>query len=244
MRINKFIAACGVASRRKAEEFINEGLVKVNGKVITNLATDIDETKDVVTLNDQKLSLTTDYVYYMLNKPKGYVTTMSDEKERKSVIDLISNINNRVYPVGRLDYESEGLLFLTNDGDLTYKLTHPSFQVEKRYIVKIEGPTKESELAVLRAGVVIDGVRYGKCKAELLSFQDNISRIEITLTEGKNREIRKMFEAINREVIFLKRIEMAGIKLGGLKRGEIRKLTPYEIDWLKTLVEKKKNGAN
>lgn len=240
MRINKFIASCGVASRRKAEQFITEGLVKVNNKVVTSLAFDIDETKDVVTLNDQKISLASEYVYYMLNKPKGYVTTMSDEKNRKSIIDLISNIDNRVYPVGRLDYESEGLLFLTNDGDLTHKLTHPKFGIQKKYIVKIEGPTKESELAVLRAGVVIDGVRYSKCKAELLSFENNISRIQITLTEGKNREIRKMFEAINREVIFLKRIEMAGIKLGGLKRGEIRKLSVYEVDWLKQLVSKVK----
>jgi len=240
MRINKFIASCGVASRRKAEQFITEGLVKVNNKVITSLAFDIDETKDVVTLNDQKISLASEYVYYMLNKPKGYVTTMSDEKNRKSIIDLIGNIDNRVYPVGRLDYESEGLLFLTNDGDLTHKLTHPKFGIQKKYIVKIEGPTKESELAVLRAGVVIDGVRYSKCKAELLSFENNISRIQITLTEGKNREIRKMFEAINREVIFLKRIEMAGIKLGGLKRGEIRKLSVYEVDWLKQLVSKVK----
>ena len=238
MRINKYIASCGVASRRKAEEFIVEGLVKVNGTVVKNLATDIDETKDVVTVNDQKISLKSDNVYYMLNKPKGYVTTMSDEKDRKSIVDLISSVDNRIYPIGRLDYESEGLLFLTNDGDLTYKLTHPSFGIEKKYIVKIEGPTKESELAVLRAGVVIDGVRYGKCKADLLSFENNISRIKITLTEGKNREIRKMFEAINREVIFLKRIEMAGIKLGGLKRGEMRKLNQFEIDWLKSLVEK------
>ena len=240
MRINKFIASCGVASRRKAEQFITEGLVKVNNKVVTSLSFDIDETKDVVTLNDQKISLASEYVYYMLNKPKGYVTTMSDEKNRKSIIDLIGNINNRVYPVGRLDYESEGLLFLTNDGDLTHKLTHPKFGIQKKYIVKIEGPTKESELAVLRAGVVIDGVRYSKCKAELLSFENNISRIQITLTEGKNREIRKMFEAINREVIFLKHIEMAGIKLGGLKRGEIRKLSVYEVDWLKQLVSKVK----
>lgn len=238
MRINKYISSCGVASRRKAEEYILEGLVKVNGQVVTNLSTNIDETKDVVTLNDQKISLKSEFVYYMLNKPKGYVTTMSDEKNRKSVVDLVSNIDNRVYPVGRLDYESEGLLFLTNDGDLTHKLTHPSFGIEKKYIVKIEGPTKESELAVLRAGVVIDGVRFGKCKAELLSFENNISRIEITLTEGKNREIRRMFEAINREVIFLKRIQMAGIKLGGLKRGETRKLTQYEVEWLKALVDR------
>lgn len=237
MRINKYIASCGVASRRKAEEFIKEGIVKVNDKVITDLSFNVDEKKDIVFLNGQKISINSDLVYFMLNKPKGYITTMSDEKDRKSIQDLTSNLDKRVFPVGRLDYESEGLIFLTNDGDLTYRLTHPKFGIQKKYIVKVEGEMKESELAVLRAGVVIDGVRYGKCKVELLSFTDNISRIQIVLTEGKNREIRKMFEAINREVIFLKRIEMAGIKLGGLKRGEMRKLTPYEVDWLKQLTK-------
>lgn len=237
MRINKYIASCGVSSRRKAEEFIIQGLVKVNGTTISDLAYNVDENKDVVTLSGQKINLPTDLVYYMLNKPKGYVTTLSDEKDRKSIQDLISTIDKRIYPVGRLDYESEGLLLLTNDGELTFKLTHPKFEVAKKYIVKIEGPTKESELAVLRKGVVVDGVRYSSCKAELLEFANNISRIEITLTEGKNREIRNMFKAIGREVIFLKRIEMAGIKLGGLKRGEMRKLKDYEVDHLKRLAK-------
>ncbi len=239
MRINKYLASCGVSSRRKAEELILSGVVKVNGKTITNLATNVDETKDVVTLNNQTLTLPEDFVYYILNKPKGYVTTLSDDRDRKSVIDLIANIDKRIYPVGRLDYESEGLLILTNDGDLTYKLTHPKFEIPKRYIVKIEGTTKESELAVIRAGVVVDGVRYNKCKVTLLSFENNISKLEVTLTEGKNREIRNIFKAINREVIFLKRVEMAGIKLGGLKRGEYRPLKQYEIEYLKTLVENK-----
>ncbi len=237
MRINKFLASCGVSSRRKAEQLIIDGLVKVNGIVITNLATNIDTEKDNVTLNNQKLTLPEQNVYYMLNKPKGYVTTMSDDRERKSIIDLINNIDNRVFPIGRLDYESEGLILLTNDGDLTYKLTHPKYEIQKKYIVKIEGSIKESELAVLRAGVVIEGIRYAKCKVKLLNFENNISKLEVILTEGKNREIRKMFEAINREVIFLKRIEMAGIKLGGLSRGEVRKLKPFEIDYLKKLTE-------
>lgn len=240
MRINKFIASCGVASRRKAEEYIKEGIVSVNGKVVKDLSTNINSEKDIVCLNGQKINLGNSYVYYLLNKPKGYVTTMNDEKNRKSIQDLVSQLDKRVFPVGRLDYESEGLIFLTNDGDLTYKLTHPKFNIQKKYIVKVEGEMKESELAVLRAGVVIDGVRYGKCKVELLNFENNISRIQIILTEGKNREIRKMFEAINREVIFLKRIEMAGIKLGGLKRGEIRKLTEYEVQWLQQLTGEKK----
>jgi len=245
MRINKYIASCGTASRRKAEEFIKDGLVKVNGKVETNLATIIDETKDIVTINDQVIKPTSDFVYYMINKPKGYITSMSDDRNRKSIVDLTSSVDKRIFPVGRLDYDSEGLLFLTNDGDLTFKLTHPKFEIEKKYIVKIEGETKESELAVLRAGVVVNGERYSKCKAELISFENNISKIAITLKEGKNREIRKMFDAIHREVIFLKRVEMAGIKLGGLKRGEMRKLNEFEVDYLKNLTHKKeKLGEN
>ena len=236
MRINKFIALSGVCSRRKAEEFILDKMVKVNGQIVTNLATDI-KPSDVVLLNDQVIKPTSQNVYYMLNKPKGYITTMNDDRNRKTITDLLGDIDKRVFPIGRLDYDSEGLLFLTNDGELTYKLTHPRFEIPKKYIVKIEGEIKESELAVLRAGVVIDKVRYNKCKAKLINFENNISKIEIILSEGKNREIRKMFEAIGKEVIFLKRIEMAGIRLGGLKRGEIRPLKDYEIEHLKSLTK-------
>lgn len=236
MRINKYIAQCGVCSRRKAEQFILDGLVKVNDKVVVDLATEIDVKKDKVAINNQELKLADDKVYFMLNKPKGYITSMSDDRNRKSIMDLIPNLDRRVFPVGRLDYNSEGLLFLTNDGELTHKLTHPSFGIEKKYIVKVEGEMKESHLAVLRAGVVVDKVRYNKCKVRLLKFENNISKLEVVLNEGRNREIRNMFQAINKEVIFLKRTEMAGIKLGGLKRGEYRPLKEYEIEYLKKLV--------
>jgi pseudouridine synthase len=173
----------------------------------------------------------------MLNKPKGYVTTMSDDRNRKSIVNLTGDLDKRVFPVGRLDYDSEGLLFLTNDGDLTNKLTHPKFAVPKVYAVKVEGQMKESELAVLRAGVVVDGEKYAKCKVILENFKDGISKMEVTLFEGKNREIRKMFDAIHRDVIFLKRVEMAGIRLGGLSRGEIRPLKDREVAKLKALVK-------
>ena len=235
MRINKFISECGVCSRRKAEEYIKSGLVRINGVVVDKLATDVDVTKDKVTISNQEISLTDAHVYYMLNKPKGYICSMSDDRNRKSIVDLLEDIDRRVFPVGRLDYDSEGLIFLTNDGELTYKLTHPKFGIEKKYIVKVVGSMKESELAVLRAGVVVNNVRYSKCKVKLLSFENNVSKLEVTLTEGKNREIRKMFDAIGKEVIFLKRTQMAGIKLGGLKRGEIRRLKENEVDYLKSL---------
>lgn len=230
MRINKYLAMCGVSSRRKAEEFIKEGMVKVNGTVITDLGRNIDESKDIVLLNGQKIVPPENFVYYVLNKPKGYVCTLSDEKGRKTIMDLIDGIDNRVFPVGRLDYDSEGLLLLTNDGDFAFRLTHPSFQIEKKYIVKVEGKMVESELAVLRAGVVVDGVRYGKCRVKLLSFENNLSRMEVVLTEGKNREIRNMFKAIGKEVVLLKRVAEGVVKLGGLKRGEYRQLRPEEIN--------------
>ena len=236
MRINKYISQTGACSRRKAEEYIKEGRVTVNDTVVTDLATQISE-NDIVKLNGQVIKPQEEMVYYMLNKPKGYVTTMSDDRDRKSISSLTGDIGYRVYPVGRLDYESEGLLILTNDGDLTYKLTHPKFSIPKKYVVKVEGDLKESELAVLRAGVVIAGVRYAKCKVKLLGFSEGISRLEVVLFEGKNREIRKMFDAIGKNVVFLKRTEMAGIRLGGLKRGEIRPLKEQEIVMLKNLAK-------
>lgn len=234
MRINKYIASCGVCSRRGAEDYIKQGLVKVNDKIVTNLATDINVGIDKVTISNQVIKPVEDKVYYMLNKPKGYISSLSDDRNRKSIIDLL-NTDKRVFPIGRLDYESEGLLLLTNDGELAYKLTHPKFAIEKKYIVKVNGQMKESELAVLRAGVVIDGIRYSKCRVKVLEYKENLSRIEVVLTEGKNREIRKMFSAINKEVIFLKRTEIAGIRLGGLSRGEIRPLNEQEIRYLKSL---------
>ena len=230
MRINKYLAMCGVSSRRKAEEFVLQGMVKVNGTVVTNLAKDIDETKDVVLLNGQKLTLPESFVYYLLNKPKGYVCTLSDDRGRKTIVDLIDGIDKRVFPVGRLDYDSEGLLLLTNDGDFAYKLTHPSHQVPKTYIVKVEGKVLESELAVLRAGVVVDGVRYNKCKVRVLNAEEKTTRMEVIITEGKNREIRNMFKAIGKVVILLKRVAEGNIKLGGLSRGEYRELKPDEVN--------------
>ncbi len=230
MRINKYLAMCGVSSRRKAEEFVLQGMVKVNGTVTTNLAHNIDESKDVVLLNGQKLTLPENFVYYLLNKPKGYVCTLSDDRGRKTIVDLIDGIDKRVFPVGRLDYDSEGLLLLTNDGDFAYKLTHPSHQVPKTYIVKVEGKVVESELAVLRAGVVVDGVRYNKCKVKVLNAEEKTTRMEVIITEGKNREIRNMFKAIGKEVILLKRVAEGNIRLGGLSRGEYRELKPEEVN--------------
>ncbi|MDR0850443.1 MAG: rRNA pseudouridine synthase [Christensenellaceae bacterium] len=231
MRINKFLASCGVSSRRKAEEFIKLGKVTLNGKVITDLATIVDETKDTVSLNGEILKLPEQFEYYMLNKPKGYVCTVADEHGRKTVMDLIK-IKTRVFPVGRLDYDSEGMLILTNDGELTYKLTHPSNEVEKKYMVKIEGTISESEMAVLRAGVVIDGEKFSRCRAKVTKVKNNLTKLEMVLHEGKNREIRRMMEAIGKTVVLLNRVQIGKLKLGGISRGEYRALKPWEVEML------------
>jgi len=234
MRINKYLASCGISSRRKAEEFIINGKVTVNGVITTNLATNIDETKDIVTLNNEPISLESKKVYFMLNKPKGYISAVTDSKNRKTIVELIDT-KERIFPVGRLDYDTEGLILLTNDGELAHKLMHPSHEVEKTYIANIKGKLLESELAVLRAGVVIDGVRTQKARVKKLGYENEVSRIELVIHEGRNRQIRKMFEAIGKEVLFLKRVAIGSLKLTGLNRKEYRALTEYEVEYLKKL---------
>ena len=234
MRINKYIAGAGICSRRKAEEFILNGDVKVNGEVMTSLSFDVKET-DKVCLKNVEISVLGKKDYVMLHKPKGYITACSDDKGRRTVMDLLPDCFKHLKPVGRLDYDSEGLLLLTNDGELGYALTHPSHGVPKKYIVRIEGQIKEGELAVIRKGVVIDGVRLSPCKAVPILFDGKETKIEITIKEGRNREIRKMFEAIGKIVVFLKRTAIGELELGSINRGGHRELTQAEIDYLKTL---------
>lgn len=234
MRINKYIASCGICSRRKAEEFIKNGEVKINGNVVTNLSFDVGE-KDKVQLKGVEITLPEKKDYYMLHKPKGYITACSDDKGRKVVLDLLPDNLKHLKPVGRLDYDSEGLLIMTNDGELAFNLTHPSHGVPKKYSVRIEGQIVESELAVIRKGVVIDGERLSPCKAVPIMFDGKLTKLEITITEGRNREIRKMFEAIGKIVVFLKRTKIGDLELGNLSRGGHRELTLDEVEYLKTL---------
>lgn len=228
VRINKYLALCGIGSRRKVEDFVKDGLIKVNGKVTTELSTDITK-KDVVEYNDTRLKLPSNYVYYKLHKPKGYICSANDEHGRKTIYELV-NVPERVFSVGRLDYNSEGLLILTNDGDFANKITHPSNHVNKEYIVTVEGEMLESELAVLRAGVVENGVRMPSAKVKLMEFKKDISRLSVVIDEGQNRQIRRMFEAIGKTIVLLKRVSIGGLKLGGLERGKIKKLTSAELD--------------
>lgn len=237
MRINKYLATCGVASRRNSEQYVLEGRVKVNGKVVTQLATEINVDNDTVLLDGKTVSLPKNKVYLMMNKPKGFICTLSDEKERKTVIDLLPEIykNKRVFPIGRLDYDSEGLLLLTTDGDLANRLMRPDSEIPKTYICKVEGRIAEHELAKLRKGVMLDGVMTKKAKLKLLEYSEDVSRVEVVISEGKNRQIRRMFETINKQVIFLKRVAIGNLKLGGLYRGETRELKPTEIEYLSKL---------
>ena len=222
MRINKYLATCGIASRRKVEEYITLGRVKINGVVVTNLATDINP-KDVVLFDDKIVSLEVQFEYYMLNKPKGYVSSVKDDRNRKVVVDLIKT-DKRIFPVGRLDYDSEGLLILTNDGELTNKLTHPKHLIDKTYVVEINSKISNEEIEKLQNGVVIDRYKLRPSKIELIAKTENSTRLQVIIFEGRNREIRKMFESIGKRVVFLKRIKIANLELDkSLKRGEYRK---------------------
>lgn len=229
MRINKFLAACGVASRRECDKLIESGAVLINGKP-AQIGTDVGD-DDTVTVNGTTVSVRKNE-YYILNKPKGYICSVRDEKGRKTVLDLMPQGAGRIYPVGRLDYDSEGLLILTTDGALAQHLTHPSNEVPKTYLVKIEGTITEAGLNPIRSGVDIGGYVTKKCKAHIVETNKEYTKIHVTITEGKNREVRKMFEAIGKEVTLLKRIKIGEITLRGLDRGAYRKLTKQEVAYL------------
>lgn len=235
MRINRYIAMSGIASRRGAETLILEKKVKVNGKVVTDLATEINEANDTVTVEGKKIVPTAHYTYIILNKPKGCVCTVKDDKGRKTVMDYLKDFESkRLFPIGRLDFDTEGLLLLTNDGDLSYKLTHPSHEIPKTYVAKIESEVPESDLAILRKGIVLDGVKLHTSKIKLLGVENGMYRYEVTIFEGKNRQVHRMFESIGKEVVFLKRTGVGSLKLGGLARGANRYLTDKEIAALKS----------
>lgn len=235
MRINKYIASSGVTSRRNADKLVTEGRVKVNGKTVTELGFDVNENNDTVSVDGKKIALINKYTYIMMYKPKGCVCSANDECGRKTVFDYV-DIDKRLFTVGRLDYDSEGLLLLTNDGALAQYITHPGNEIPKSYLVKVEGDIPEADLARLRKGVKLDdGSLTARAKVRLKEIVGNVYSYDVTIFEGKNREIRRMFEAIGKEVIFLKRVAVGDLRLGGLSRGTYRYLTDKEIDYLKNL---------
>ena len=228
MRINKFLSTCGVASRRKAEDIILAGRISVNGKVITELSTDIDENNDRVFLDGKRVQYTSNYIYLMLYKPKGCITSLSDEKGRKTVMDFIpEKYRPYVKPVGRLDYDSEGLLLFTNDGDFAKEITSPASKIKKHYIVKIEGNITRAETLKLSRGVELDeSTKTAPAMIKVLEEGKDKTKLEVVIQEGKNREIRRMFESIGKNVVFLKRTQIGMLRLGGLPRGTTKPFDP------------------
>ena len=230
IRSQKYMAEAGISSRRKAEELILEGKVKVNGKTINELGIKIVPNKDIVEYNGKKVVLEKEYVYILLNKPIGYVTTVKDQFNRDSILDLVK-INKRIVPVGRLDMYTSGAIILTNDGDFVYKVTHPKHEIEKTYTVTIKGLVKDNEVEELKKGVKIEDYTTKPAKVKILKTDEekNISRLEITIHEGKNRQVRKMCEAIGHKVLALHRSKIAGIGVKDLELGKWRYLTRNEV---------------
>ncbi len=231
-RLQKYIARSGVTSRRKAEELILNGLVKVNGIKVTELGTKVDPDKDIVTVDNKKISEVNEHIYIKLYKPEGYVTTVKDQFNRKTVLDLI-DVKERVYPIGRLDYNTSGLLLLTNDGDLANKLMHPKYHIFKTYIAETEGCISDESIKKLKTGVVIDNYKTAPAKVKLLKYKDNKSVVQISIYEGKNRQVRKMFDAVGHSVTALKRVSFGEINLGNLTVGSWKNLSNEEIQFLK-----------
>ena len=228
-RLQKIIANSGYCSRRKAEEYIQNRKVKVNGEVISELGYKASY-EDYIEVNGTPINKKEEKVYYLLNKPRGVVTTASDDKGRKTVVDLIKT-DKRIYPVGRLDYDTTGIILLTNDGELTNLLTHPKNEVEKVYVAKIEGLITKEDLKRLCSGVMIDGFKTGKAKAKILKIdkRNNSSVVELIIHEGKNHQVKKMFEAIGFKVLKLKRESIAFLTLDGVKSGSYRELSVKEV---------------
>ena len=231
-RLQKYIARCGVTSRRKAEELIINGSVKVNGSIVTELGRKVKTDIDIVTIGNKKISENNKLIYIKLYKPEGYVTTVKDQFGRKTVLDLIQ-IKERIYPIGRLDYKTSGLLLLTNDGDLANKLMHPKYHIYKTDVAEIDGRISDEAIDMLKKGVSIEDYKTAPARVKLLKYTGNISTVQISIYEGKNRQVRKMLDAVGHPVRMLKRISFGEISLGNLKPGSWANLNEDEMKFLK-----------
>lgn len=232
MRLNKYIALCGVSSRRGADELVSQGKVTVNGSVVTTMGPDINTETDIVCVNGIRISPEEKHVYIMLSKPAGCISACSDDRGRKSVTDLVKNIDSRIFPVGRLDYDTEGLLLLTSDGDFAYKCTHPKHEITKKYFAVIEGELKENTIHKLKMGVTIDGRKTSEAEIEIIEKKQNAVKLYVTIHEGRNRQIKKMFEAVGCNVSYLKRVSIGGLELGDLAAGAWRHLNKRDFKLL------------
>lgn len=233
MRINKYIAQAGVASRRKADELIANGNVKVNGLTLKEPGYDV-VTGDVVEVNGRKIEAEEKKVYILLHKPVGYITSVSDDRDRPTVMDLVQDVDARIFPVGRLDYNTSGMLIMTNDGDFAYRLSHPKHEMPKTYRAVVAGVLSKEKCAKLSEGVDIGGFVTSKAKVEVVKGHPRSTVVDITIHEGKNRQVRKMFKAVGNNVQELQRIAIGDIRLGRLAEGHYRKLTKDEVEYLKS----------
>lgn len=228
VRLQKYLAECGVASRRKSEELIDQGKVRVNGN-IASIGDKINPKRDTVTVSGKKIVKQKSHTYILLHKPRGFITTMNDEKDRKCVAELIKDVPGRVYPVGRLDRDSEGMLLFTNDGEFANAMTHPTRHVPKTYRVTVRPSITEEQLTKLTTGVIIEDRMTAPAEVRVITKQEGRVVLEIILYEGRNRQIRKMCEEVGLEVARLKRTAIGSIKLGMLKQGAYRELTEDEV---------------
>ena len=222
------MAQCGVASRRASEEIIAQGRVKVNGEIFDFMGYEVDEENDIVEVDGNIIKTESKTYYILLNKPKGYVTTVSDEFDRPTVMELVRDVHARIYPVGRLDYDTAGLLIMTNDGEFANILTHPSHAVNKAYIAQLNTMPDPDKLKQLKTGVLLDGKLTAPAKVEVLKPGKRGIEIKVTIHEGRNRQVRRMFEAIGAEVVSLKRIAVGNVTLGNLPEGKWRHLNDAE----------------
>lgn len=232
MRINKYIAQAGVASRRKADELIANGNVRINGAVLKEPGYDVAD-GDVVEVNGRRVQAEEKKVYLLLNKPVGYVTTVSDDRDRATVMDLVADVDARIFPVGRLDYNTSGLLIMTNDGDFAYRLTHPKHEMPKTYRARVSGVLSKEKCERLENGVDIGGYVTSKAKVSVIKGLPKSTIVDITIHEGKNRQVRKMFKAVGNPVQELTRVAIGNVRLGRLAEGHYRKLTREEIEYLR-----------
>ena len=234
MRLNKYIAAAGICSRRKADELIANGNVRINGAVMKEMGYNVAD-GDTVQVNGRTISAASKKVYVAVNKPLGYITSMDDDRDRATVAELVADIPERLFPVGRLDYNTTGLLIMTNDGDLAYTLTHPKHEVWKTYIATVSGIISDNRIARLRKGVDIGGFVTSPAKVRVIKQMPRHAVVEISIHEGKNRQVRKMFAAVGNKVQELERVSIGDIRLGRLTSGHYRKLTREEIEYLRSL---------
>lgn len=232
-RLQKYLARCGIASRRKAESLIFEGRVKLNGEIVKTIVT-IDDEKDKVEVDGRIIRPEANKVYIMLNKPVGVITSVKDEFNRKTVIDIV-NVKERIFPVGRLDYDTSGLLILTNDGEAAFKIMHPSVEISKVYLAEIKGIPSEQEMDKFKNGIKIEDYITSPADIKIIKQKSSTCEVEITIHEGRNRQIRKMCEMIGHPVLKLKRVRIGRLTLGSLKPGEWRYLLENEVKYIKSL---------